>query len=143
MGRMYICRSGSGSLLDLVLISPCGFLVVPRASALPDPALACSEVQNHPGSGLPSSGLVAALRLGSQDSSGLRAALTSVDCAIHFLVLCAVLIKTDSWKHLQLCWKVPCVAWLSLVRDICRAKQPVLPLAQFLLWLLNHLGSPK
>lgn len=57
MDRINICRSGSGSLFDLMLISPCGFLVVPRASALPDPALACNEVQNHPGSGLKALGL--------------------------------------------------------------------------------------
>lgn len=57
MDRTYTCRSGSGSLVDLVLITPRSFLVVPKASALPKFVLACSEVQNHPGSGLQALGI--------------------------------------------------------------------------------------
>lgn len=37
--------------------SPCVLSVVLRASALPDSAFACSEAQNHPGSGLQALGL--------------------------------------------------------------------------------------
>ena len=63
--------------------------MVPRASALPDSAFACSEVQNRPGSRLQALGL----KLPAQDSYGLGAALTAVNWATSFLVFGLGLIK--------------------------------------------------